>query len=145
MPTPPDPTTAIAADSARVALQRLADASRGSMEPAEAYQLLGAVHAGMASLDAVLRAVAHWHDEEAPYAHTRGSQATGHADASAAATHLRDAAALISQAGAIVDAAWARNGRISWPPPTRQTATPVRPPQPQSPTRRGGRDDGLHR
>lgn len=61
-----------------------------------------------------------------------------------AARILSDATVLTSQAGADVDAAWARNGRPVCPPPLRSANRTL--PTPPGPVVRAGRDwDGLGR
>lgn len=95
--------------------------------------------------DQTLAAIDALHARKRPvYARLDADQTYAMLAAVQAARILTDAAALTSQAGTDVDAAWARNGRPFWPPPS-VSADPMLP-TPPAPAGRAGRDrDGLGR
>lgn len=102
----PDPTHS--ADTAAQALRELAATTRKGVAPDQTYGMLASIQAGLASVQQTK---------------TGGGRQSAHE----AAQILKGAAALIGQAGAHVDAAWAHNGRIVWPDPPTPTPGPVSP------------------
>lgn len=105
------------AEAAGEALRGLAHASRVIGDPADTYAILGSLAAALASLGQSLDQLATWHDRNAGRAaDDDDNHRAGRHHASAAAEHLRDAAAGIRRAQCAVDEAWNHNGRIAWQP-----------------------------
>lgn len=109
-----------AAEAARA----LAHSSRNVESPEAAYRMLGAVSAMLWSLQQSLDQLAAWHVRSADRAFTIDAPApAGKEMAHQAANGLRFAALSVARAGAHVDKAWNRNGRITWTPdPSRRTS-----------------------
>jgi hypothetical protein len=122
---------ASAADTAREALRGLAHATQAIPEPGDSYEVLGSLHAGLASLRQTLDQLADWHERHAPAAVTSGARGIGHqVAAEIAAAELREAAAFLERASVRVSAAWSHNGRVVWQP------EPPDPPSSPAPSRR---------
>ncbi|WP_123788444.1 hypothetical protein [Phytoactinopolyspora halophila] len=108
-----DPKTD-AAEAAH-ALRGLAHASRTLTDPDASYDILGALAAGLRSLQQSLEQLAAWHERHAGHAATDdGDRIAGHRNAQAAAAHLRDAASFVGFACGEVDHAHNRNSGIAW-------------------------------
>lgn len=114
------------------AVRALAHASRDLESPDAAYRVLGATSAMLWSLQQSLDQIASWHERNSNRAFTIDAPPpAGKQTAHQAADDLRFAALSAARAGAHVDKAWNRHGRITWTPdPNRRasattTATPA--------------------
>ncbi|SEE94612.1 hypothetical protein [Jiangella alba] len=106
------------------AVRALAHASRNVESPEAAYRVLGAVSGMLWSLQQSLDQLASWHIRNANCAFTTEMPApAGKEMAHQAANGLRFAALSVARAGAHVDKAWNRNGRITWTPDPNRRAS----------------------
>lgn len=131
MPTFHDPIAD--GDEAREALRGLAHATRAFDDPAQTYEVIGDLIAGVRSLRQVLEQIAATHLHHRDGALTdAGDSVAGAADAQRAANALHDAAWHLGYVEINLDLASQHSGRIAWQPP-------LTPPNPH----REGVDDRL--
>ena len=107
-------STADAAEAAE-AVQGLAYTSRGFVQPAQMYGVIGDLSSGMRSLRQVLDQIADIHERKAVYAfNDDGSHKAGLRDALTAAEELRRAANLVDRAYDRLAEGFVAAGRIAW-------------------------------
>ncbi|KJL26498.1 hypothetical protein RL72_01022 [Microbacterium azadirachtae] len=107
------------ADAAEMseAMRGLAHATRRVDRPEQVYPVLGDLLGSVRSLEQILGQLATAHDTLSDRAtDDAGDGPSGRSDATATATELRAAAALISQAERRLDAGMGAAGRIAWHP-----------------------------
>lgn len=105
------------ADELAGAARALAYATRSIEVPAETYEVLGSLHATLASVQQSLNQLADWHHHHSSYAATdSGDRTAGAEHAVKAGGWLAIAAASVSQVVDLVMAAQTENGRIAWQP-----------------------------
>jgi hypothetical protein len=115
MPTFDDPRADAAETQA--ALRGLAHATRAFSDPADTYQVIGDLLAGVRSLRQVLDQLASAHIAYRARAHDdNGNQLAGANSALAAADELHQAATLLDTVDWRLDAASQHSGRIAWHP-----------------------------
>ncbi len=106
------------------AIRAFAHASRNLESPEAAYRVLGAASAMLWSLQQSLDQIASWHESNSNRAFVTDEPApAGKHTAHQAANDLRFAALSVARAGAHVDKAWNRNGRITWTPDPNRRAS----------------------
>lgn len=116
MPTFHDPVAD--GDEAREALRGLAHATRAFDDPAQTYEVIGDLIAGVRSLRQVLDQLAAIHLNHRDGAYTdAGDSVAGASDALHAANALRAAAAFMGYTESHLDVASQHSGRIVWNPP----------------------------
>lgn len=99
------------------AMRGLAHATRRVDRPEQMYQVLGDLLGSVRSLEQILGQLATAHDTLSDRAtDDTGDGPAGRSDATATATELRAAAALIGQAERRLDAGMGATGRIAWHP-----------------------------
>ena len=119
MPTFEDPRAD--ATEASAALLGLAHATRTFSDPADTYQVIGDLLAGVRSLRQVLDQLANAHIAHRPRAHDdNGNQVAGASSVLAAAAELHQAATLLDTVQWRLDAASQHSGRIAWHPTQRK-------------------------
>lgn len=115
MPTFDDPRKDAA--EASTALRGLAHATRAFSDPADTYQVIGDLLAGVRSLRQVLDQLAGAHIAHRARAHDdNGNQLAGANSALVAADELHQAATLLDTVEWRLDAASQHSGRIAWHP-----------------------------
>lgn len=115
MPTFDEPRKDAAEASA--ALRGLAHATRAFSDPADTYQVIGDLLAGVRSLRQVIDQLASAHIAHRARAHDdNGNQLAGASSALAAADELHQAATLLDTVEWRLDAASQHSGRIAWHP-----------------------------
>ena len=141
MPTFEDPV----ADAAEVkqALRGLAHGTRSVGDPADAYQVLGSLALGLASLEQSLTQLADFYAGARDRASLNGDTTAGRAASQRVAEQLRHAHQLFADAAEVLDSAHNFDSEITYAPEPARVAHPARhaldPPRlPQS-----APDDGL--
>lgn len=105
------------ADELAEAARALAYATRSIEVPAETYEVLGSLHATVASFQQSLNQLADWHHHHSSYAATdSGDRTVGAEHAVKAGGWLPIASASVAQVVNLVMAAQTENGRIAWQP-----------------------------
>lgn len=141
MPTFEDPVADAA--EAQQALRGLAHATRSVGDPADAYQVMGSLAWGLASLEQSLTQLADFYAGPArDRASLNGDTTAGRAAAQHVAEHLRHAHQLLADAAEVLDSAHNIDSEITYAPEPAQVAHPARhaiasPRPPQSAPRDG--------
>lgn len=113
MPTFHDPKQD--ADELGEAARGLAHATRNIEHSTDTYDMLGALHYGLTSVQQSLQQLASWHHRHADHAATDdGNREAGREYAEKAGGWLRIAAASLDQVVDLVMRAQGENGRIAW-------------------------------
>ena len=124
MPTFDDPRKDAAETQA--ALRALAHATRAFSDPADTYQVIGDLLAGVRSLRQVLDQLASAHIAHRARADDdNGNQLAGASSALAAADELHQAATLLDTVEWRLDAASQHSGRIAWHPAPTQPSPSI--------------------